>query len=823
MSIGSSETPSSQRGRPVLEQAREVALPPLVEAFTAALAHFDDGLFDRAETAGKSQLEFLDGMRELRRRRDDVISGFRLHLDKAWKAMAAGNLLSVEDVFAAPVSGNELSLVSEQDLESRLAARNLANVILRDCKPVLTRLGQHLGALSGTRLEMDYNPVGSEHVAVAAREAFSRCDLSMEVLLVLFKLCEREMLPHLARAYVAMDKQLAALGVRAADAGARPGAPRETPYPQAPQEDLVLPLLDTVPMRDATAPMPFDAVSFDAPPPSNPAPGGNRFVAAHDEPMPQVPAWAARFAQHMASARAAMNPAQDMQDSPGFDDLDAMLGNIAAPTSPMPQMSAEELAALGGEQGVLLQALHFFTQEARRNHGAPSYAPAVGQRAMSQQEMLSALTQLQNEPSSTLREAIDKGDESLAQRLKNEVLASALRMGVSAREARLSPVDEDAIDLVGMLFDVLLDERDLQGRSRELIGRLAVPFVKVAMLDRHLFVEKSHPARRLLNALAESLEGNGGDGVAERTLMAKVEEIVERLVAEFNENLAIFQTLEEEFRDFMAQHRRRVEIAERRAAEIQRGQEKLEAARARMQRELDARLQGGELLPKAVEDFLRQPWAHHVTMLVLREGEDGAGLPEALQVADTLLDELREARSKFGGQRAWLQEVQAALEKVFASVGLTAEASLVAIDALRATLQAVAQARPDLEKSLPELPPVALPKVGEDDASVHLVGGTDTLEFDPTDAVHFRELPLGTWLDFIDKDNRVQAGKLAWVSPISKRLMFVNRRGVRFCVVSPEELAAMVQMGRLRKHDADTDAFDSAMQGVLDRLGDAAA
>ena len=69
----------------------------------------------------------------------------------------------------------------------------------------------------------------------------------------------------------------------------------------------------------------------------------------------------------------------------------------------------------------------------------------------------------------------------------------------------------------------------------------------------------------------------------------------------------------------------------------------------------------------------------------------------------------------------------------------------------------------------------------------------------------------------MDKDNKVQAGKLSWVSPISSRLLFVNRRGVRFCVASPEELAVMVRMGRLRTHQSE-DAFDSAMQGVIERL-----
>ncbi|MBX4373405.1 DUF1631 domain-containing protein, partial [Mycobacterium tuberculosis] len=76
--------------------------------------------------------------------------------------------------------------------------------------------------------------------------------------------------------------------------------------------------------------------------------------------------------------------------------------------------------------------------------------------------------------------------------------------------------------------------------------------MKVAMLDRRMFVQKTHPARKLLNSLAEACEGNTGESQAERVLMGKVEEIIERLVAEFNENLAIFLTLEEEFRDFLA-------------------------------------------------------------------------------------------------------------------------------------------------------------------------------------------------------------------------------------------------------------------------------
>lgn len=739
----------------LLEQARDAVLPALVDTFAVALGRFDDALFDRAERAGHSQMAFLDAMRELRRRREDIVSRFRGHLGKAWKSLEAGQPLSVESALAD--STNALSLVSDQELESRLAARNLASVILRDCKPVLLRLDRRLGWIAGNlELDNDHNPIGPEHIGVAVHEAFATCDLTLEVRLVVIKLCERDLVPGISRIYEGLDQRLVKSGVM-------PEMPAARSQPRPPQRQTLAE------------------------------------QQADEEEEASAPAWAARFTHRMAGMKGGMQASMGQQAGPGDG-----AGGYA-----------------GGAQGVLLEALHHLLQESRgHRESAPSpHAQGGGDnRQLSQREMLSVLSLLQSTPSATLRAAIGDTGESLAQRLKSEVLSGATHLGVDPTAARLAPVDEDAIDLVGMLFDVMLDERDLEGRPRELIGRLVVPFVKVALLDRRMFVQKTHPARRLLNVLAEACEGNNGESAAERTLMAKVEEVVDRLTAEFNENLAIFLTLEEEFRDFLGQHKRRIEIAERRAAEIQRGQERLESARARMNIELSARLDGRQI-PQAIDDFMRQPWAHHLTMTVLREGEDGDGLRDALALADGVLEELTEAQRQIIG-KPWLQAWRPSLQKVFASVGMNPDAASSAVDALHDTLQAVAASRPDLEKSLPALPQVVLPRAEDEPTPIQLVGGTDTMEFDSADADHFRNLPIGTWLDFIDKDNKMQAGKLSWVSPISSRLLFVNRRGVRFCVASPEELAVMVRMRRLRTHHEE-DAFDSAMQGVIERLNPA--
>ena len=746
-----SNTQRIARDAQLLTMARELALPGLGQAFAHVLTRFDDALFDRAERAGSAQAQFLDAMRELRLRREPILGAFKSHLARAWAALESGIPLSAERVLSGDAAEGGLSLVPEHVLESRLAVRNLATVLLRDCKAQLGRIDGRVGWIAGgLQLDADTNPIGADHVGVAVHEAFAVTELSAEARLVVIKLCERELIPAIVKLYEALDARLASAGV----------------LPQ------VAPL-----RRPATPPRasaPLDAMGED-----------------NEETAQYAPAWAQRFVDRWAHSTGRLASASGFADATAGGD-------------PM------------ARQSMLLDALSDLLAQ-RRGHDTGVNPQMPGERALNQREMMSVLSLLQNSPSATLNAAIGDHGESLAHRLKSEVLHSAGRLGMDPGTTRLDAADEDAIDLVGMLFDVMLDERDLAGRSRELIGRLVVPFVKVALLDRRMFVQKTHPARKLLNALAEACEGNTGQTPAERVLMGKVEEITERLVAEFNENMAIFLTLEDEFREFLLQHRRKVEIAERRAAETQRGQERLEMARRRAAEELASRLEQGGL-PRAVVDFLSSPWHHHLALCLLREGEEAPqALGEALQLADGLIDEVAEARRGIVG-KPWLQSLHPGLRKVFGSVGLHGDAATAAIDALHDTLQAVAEQRPQDERGLPDLPAVALPSAPAAEAPPEeLQQAAASEDFNHADADRFRQLAVGSWLDFVDKDGKVQAGKLSWVSPISGRLLFVNRRGVRFCVASPEELAVMVQLGRLRAHASDG-VFDSAMQGVIDRL-----
>ena len=80
-----------------------------------------------------------------------------------------------------------------------------------------------------------------------------------------------------------------------------------------------------------------------------------------------------------------------------------------------------------------------------------------------------------------------------------------------------------------------------------------------------------------------------------------------------------------------------------------------------------------------------------------------------------------------------------------------------------------------------------------------------------------RQLRVGQWLRLIDDNGRESAARVAWISPLTQRLLIVNRRGIRRMVVSPEELAALVSAGRAVVRAVDA-PFDEAMKQLWQQL-----
>lgn len=492
-------------------------------------------------------------------------------------------------------------------------------------------------------------------------------------------------------------------------------------------------------------------------------------------------------------------------------------GPVDSETAAAASNMASQLGMTGpGDQALfssllgLLQAWRTSMHPERVGRSGPS---------MSTSQVMSVLSILQNEPVDAIDpDSIDQRTP-LAEQLRRHLLAGARRMGLGGDDLTLSSVDEDAVDLVGMLFEVLLDERNFEPDARRKIHRLLVPYIKVAVKDRRLFLYKAHPARRLLNAVAEASEGNQGDTPQERDLMSRVDGTIDRLVAEFNEDIAIFETLEQELRGFMEQHGKRIEIAERRAAEAQRGRERLEQARECVLADLVI-TRGTRFLPPALETFVGQYTAHHLIQIVLREGRESPRYTAAITAVNGLM--AIHDQVELGVPMDRLPSLdEAGLGAILESSGLHGQAVDEVLAALRRTLERTA-AGDTHGASAEHLPVAAVPAAAEAQAQdTATTRPSGSLDFDPEIAERMRSLPVGTWVQLTSESGRVDPAKVSWISPISSRLLFVNRRGIRVLVASAEELAAMAREGRLQLREGDT-AFDDAMHQMMGRLKAAA-
>ena len=447
--------------------------------------------------------------------------------------------------------------------------------------------------------------------------------------------------------------------------------------------------------------------------------------------------------------------------------------------------------------------------------------PAIA--SLTPAELLGALTLLQGEAASFSAQPpeVDSGAAiEMVQRLKEELLAQIRQLSGEAR-AHVSGADEDTIDLVGMLFEYILQDQTIPAPLRLLLARLQIPYVKVAILDRRMFAHASHPARQLLDLLADAAKGWSEESDRDHRLYGKIQSVVEALLGEFDDDIGAFERQLEEFETFVDSSRKRADLAEQRAAEAARGRERLQEARRRAAREIVSRIEGRPL-PALLQDVLTRPWANYLVLVLLRHGETSQEFQDALafiedfaHTAETPADD---------AAREQLREKLPSLE-----------------ESLRHGLVTVAFQEPDLRQLLGELGEFwarRLGEAGEDDAGdtceVPLPVAAQVeaiLEEDPSEAPLevavsigdlesvqvVRALKVGTWLEFVDEAGTRERAKLSWISPISGKYLFVNRRGLKVADRTLQQLAAEMRDGRALVLE-EVPLFDRALDAIVERL-----
>ncbi|NER60454.1 DUF1631 domain-containing protein, partial [Pseudomonas sp. MAFF212428] len=388
----------------------------------------------------------------------------------------------------------------------------------------------------------------------------------------------------------------------------------------------------------------------------------------------------------------------------------------------------------------------------------------------------------------------------------------------SGKYRKVEGVDEDVINLIAMLFEFMLADRNLPHSLRLLIARLQIPMLKVAMLDKSFFSRATHPARRLLDEIAAAAMGWGTRDDCQRDeLYVRIEAIVQRLLSEFADDPQIFAELLSEFLAFSADERRRTELLEQRTRDAEEGRARTVLARQLVQDELNRRLLG-RCLPQGVVRVLEQAWSQVLLLACLKHGEHSAPWREGLATIDALLWSVEphtatEARERLltqvpGLLKALREGLAAVAFDPFATSEFFAQLEVLHLQALETSAP---RARANVERVLVRDRIVLL---GPE--SVQAGAASGCLAEDDPALLQVRSLRPGAWIELREAGEPVR-GKLIAVTHSTDIYVFVDRTGRKLREWSSAGLAVAVRQGEVRMLDA-SQLFERALGSVLSQL-----
>ena len=152
--------------------------------------------------------------------------------------------------------------------------------------------------------------------------------------------------------------------------------------------------------------------------------------------------------------------------------------------------------------------------------------------------------------------------------LSDRASCCAAKVGIHAQE--LPEASEDASKLVGLIFEYVSDDGNLSQPLRKLLALLREPMLQIAQCDQNFFSCDSHPARRLLNVMADAAIGwDASTDSRNDPLYRKVEHVVLQLARYAGNNPALLESLLHDFSMFTRGERSRAELLEQRTRDAE--------------------------------------------------------------------------------------------------------------------------------------------------------------------------------------------------------------------------------------------------------------
>ncbi|MCC7635650.1 DUF1631 domain-containing protein [Stenotrophomonas rhizophila] len=804
----SASAPSSSQPDPA--RFANVAAPPRVRRLLAALhalavqtlsnplkltiVELERELFRDAERARNSQIQ-ADIYAQTRRLHEvnaqfaprfldalaDALAGLREPRERHLPAAAA-----------TPMSASTLTLVTDTDIDRDIV---LVEIVRREAQrsaSALQLLGQRFAVLAaGPEFEAEDLPFGPHVLCRILRELGEQFALGLETQLALYRVFDRQLIERLG-------ELLERANILLAHEGVLPGLVY-TPYlaRSATTRRIVTGNERGSagnPPREGGAPRPLTGWSGSG--------GGSGWAAMTSEAIASLPASLQAALSNPVQAAPGNGTAPDLA-APAMSALHQLLGaarqaHAAAHGSAVADTAADAPTGPAGQAAAASASV-----PAQGGEGSTAAAPAAV--PVANEAVHATLARLQAQTA-----AIGGARRSMAD-LHNALLAQM--RADHGPQAALTVKDNDTFDLLDMLYGQIQHEVRPNAVAADLLTRLQVPVARAALSDPAFFVRDQHPARELLNAVAEAGANWLGEEDIDPQLVHKLGRAVDQVVSDYQDDAAVFETANEDIQQHFRALAHKAELAERRHVEAARGKERLETAKQQAATSIEQLCVQAEP-PRFVQSLLKQAWSDVLTLTLLRSGEGS----EQWQQRQQETARIAEVTCLPPGSAPSDTELGGQVETALLQVGYHQdEAAAIARRLSTPGGEDDSSSRTELTARIR-----ARTRLGEQAEGSEAHKATP-LARSPAEEDRYRQLrtlPFGTWFEFTtNQQGDLRRQRLSWYSLLTDNALFVNPRGQKVGEHSLDALARLMASGQVRIVSEDKSRLiDRAWQATLRTL-----
>jgi hypothetical protein len=750
----------------------------------------DDCLFEYADKAANNeqQTNYMDAMRELRLKKSNMQDAFFSDFDQQFAKHFSSEFSNTSFTSTQTPSDAGLSLVEEDDLEESLAITNMANRVYSEYREPLTAMILRMNEVYPAQVfSKDSNPLSPTIFCNAFSQSVACLSATLEIKLIVYKLFDKFVMRNIGQLYHEINEMFVAAGVL-------PTIKYKMPVVKASQSSVRAPQQESnaapTPQAAQTSPQQIQQASLQQTPMAQmaPAPGFSQAPANVFDSMRQA-LYQYRGEPLPPSMHSGMHSGS--------------AAPVSGPGAAMPAAMGQASLSPQSSQGAAVSS----------DNGEPGTSSGNGVYYVTS-DIISGLSSMQN---NTAFASFHAGTQNSGEVIKTKVLQAVTQGQDGKDEKTINNSDADVIDIVSMMFDYILNDKSLPQRTKTVIARLQIPMVKVAILDKAFFNKKTHPARALLNELAYASNVLDSEYDDADTLFQEVENVVERVLNEFNSNIELFSELLTEFLDFLATEVQANKLAEQMIVD----------AKQKVADEIEKRLLRHKV-PPAVNRFIFGPWKDVMNTIGIRDQCEGI----AWNTATTFLDDLIwSVQPKFFGSDR--KQLGLLIPRILPSIreGMAllddSDFDLPAFlqELQQIHLQALHVEKPHA-KSSPQI-------AAQDDEVEHdaimddvLAHGNkhDSFEFDMNDpqlkqSPFFevvRTMELGTWVEYESGQGK-KRGKLTWKCDFTGEYTFMNRMYKVVADLSMRELITRLDAGSARIV-SDTPLFDRAVNAIVSSM-----